>query len=790
MSSTGKRRHGEDNDLEEEESDTVDRQAVESEDARTTKKSRTGLDDDEVENQVDQVEPPVQAVQRIPRQWQLSDADIVRCLQSYACWKMRLASFVRLPVLSVEDDTAEMREERLVELRYLANELYAIWTMGCSASTAPQSGVDSGAIKADPMGIAYALFFHRVVDVNLSPGAVDSAMVPLSEDVNELINLHRRYRYCANEPEHNASMSMVNNVRYALQNAYRMLHHAASLTIAVDPSKAAIEPSKNVLYQVDNFNYFQARMKDAKPFAKLISYLVAVAAQRRYRRHRDSVYEEHITEEGYATSYWKQVCTMREFILTALSKEQAGFEIWDMAMGQGVKHIKACEEYLGSMYDSEFPFISIDRHVFSFRNGIYFCATRTFRPYTSGALDWGVDSHINALDDIDRDNMARKRGFFGTSGCTNASANYFNVEFNDYNDQVRANPDFWFEGIQTPAFSKLMDDQNVPIPAQKVVYGLVGRLFYEVGELDDWQIILWFLGYANSGKSTICKVAQLFYQPEDVAVISNNIEEQFGLGSVYDKLIFMAPEVKKDFRLNQAEFQSMVSGEKMSIARKFKDAAGVMFKVPGLLAGNDMPNWMDNSHSVVRRIALVHFAKTIVRVDGEIKKRLREQVGELIAKCNIAYHMMLESYGSKGVWENLPAYFHKTQNNLKAKTHPMYHFLKSEQLVFGKDHCIALEDFKALFNDHVRKNNLKRVAWTEELYEVPLYDHKLVQEMREEFRSGDKIYKHATVIVGVAARDAVTATYEPPAQMPNYEAPSAVGPKVGSYQPIPQLAIE
>jgi len=215
----------------------------------------------------------------------------------------------------------------------------------------------------------------------------------------------------------------------------------------------------------------------------------------------------------------------------------------------------------------------------------------------------------------------------------------------------------------------------------------------------------------------------------------------------------MAPEIKKDFRLSQAEFQSMVSGEKMSIARKFKDAASIMFKVPGILAGNDMPSWMDNSNSVVRRVAMVMFRERINKVDGKITNRLREEVAHMICKSNVAYHMMIESYGDSGVWEKLPKYFHETQNDLKAKTHPVYHFLKSEKLLYGPDHFIPLETFKEYFNNHARQNNLKRPMWNEELYEVPLADYKLTLKQEPEVRYGDQVFYNATVIYGVTWRD-------------------------------------
>jgi hypothetical protein len=506
-----------------------------------------GLDDEEEDPQGPQGAQEVgaevvQAVARIPRQWQLSDDAMVVCLKSYVAWKLRLQSFISLPVGDVESMDAEVLETRRNELKYLATELLTIWSTGCSSSSVhardgqndDAAGDDAGGAggagsRADPIAIAYCLFFHRVVNVNLSPGAVDEAMEDLKDDVNELVSQHKRYMMVNNTIEDNSSMSKVNSVRLALQNAYRMLHHAASLTIAIDPTKSSIEPSKNVLYQIDNFNYFHERLNDSKPLLRVILTLIQVAAQRGYRRYRDGVYVQYFTEDGHATHFWQKVCSMHEFVMQATSIEHMQHDLVNMALGLGSRYAKMCEEYLMTMYHSEFPFINIDRHVFSFRNGIYFCATRTFRKYTDGAMNWAIDSDFKSREDVGRANLRRKKGMFAGPGPKNAVANYFDVDFIDYSEQIRANPGSWFD-IPTPTLTKLLDDQEIPENAKKVVYGLIGRLFYEVGEMDDWQIILWLLGRANSGKSTICKIAQLFYQEEDVAVISNNIEEQFGLG--------------------------------------------------------------------------------------------------------------------------------------------------------------------------------------------------------------------------------------------------------------------
>jgi hypothetical protein len=698
----------------------------------------------------------IETVIRTPRQWQLSDGAMITCLQAYVAWRMRLQSFVKLPVIYKNDDE-ELWESRINELKYLGEELLAIWSTGCSNAKPlidddaihVQEDGDRGVQKVDPMAIAYCLFFHRVTDINLSPAVIDEAMVPIRDDINELISHHKKYNYIHSSSGPNESLTNVNNVACAVQNAYCMLQHAASMSIAIDPSKTGITPAKTVLYTVDNMNSFQKRLADAKEFTRVIIYLVQVAVQRGYRRYRDGVYEQHVTPEGHPTSYWKRVCSMTQFIFEHTSHYSGGSKIFNTVANRTIRGVGDLEKYLIAYYDPEFPFVFIDRHVFSFRNGIYFCATRTFRPYTDGLMDWGVDSKVSTRHDIGRENLNRKRGIFGGPHVTNASANYFDVNFVDYTDRVIADKDAWFN-IPTPTFDKLLDDQKIPIEAKKVVYGLIGRTFYEVGELDDWQIILWFLGRAGTGKSTICKIPSLFYQPDDVAVISNNIEEQFGLGSVYDKLVFIAPEVKKDFRLNQAEFQSMVSGEKMSIARKFKDAAGVMFKVPGIVAGNAMPGWMDNSDSLGRRIALLMCMIPVGKVDGSISAKLASEVAALLFKFNLAYHMMLEDYGSDGVWDCLPSYFKTTRNELKAKTQPMYHFLKRcEHLQWGTDLYIPLEQFKNYYNNYVKQNNLKRVPWTEELYVAPIADHQLKLEKRKDVNWMDKVYPESTVIVGV-----------------------------------------
>ena len=149
-------------------------------------------------------------------------------------------------------------------------------------------------------------------------------------------------------------------------------------------------------------------------------------------------------------------------------------------------------------------------------------------------------------------------------------------------------------------------DENV----QKWMYILIGRLLYEVNELDQWQVMPFLKGQAGTGKSTITgKICKAFYEYTDVGMLSNNSEKQFGLSSFYNKLLFIAPEIKNDLKVDQAEMQGIISGEDVVVAEKHKTAQMVEWKVPGIIAGNEVPGWIDNAGSISRRIVVFQFDK-------------------------------------------------------------------------------------------------------------------------------------------------------------------------------------
>jgi len=129
------------------------------------------------------------------------------------------------------------------------------------------------------------------------------------------------------------------------------------------------------------------------------------------------------------------------------------------------------------------------------------------------------------------------------------AARYFDLPFPEraFNDL----PD-WFD-IPTPNFDRILDYQEFEPAVQRWMFVFIGRLIYPLNEHDAWQVIPFLKGTASSGKSTLINVAKQLFDPVDVGTMSNNIEKKFGLSAFADKYIFLAPEIKADLQMEQAD---------------------------------------------------------------------------------------------------------------------------------------------------------------------------------------------------------------------------------------------
>lgn len=456
------------------------------------------------------------------------------------------------------------------------------------------------------------------------------------------------------------------------------------------------------------------------PYQRLLLYLLNELKRQGMKRYKGQCCKQ-IACGPYLTRAWKPIMEIEEFVYTFTQKEDK-YDMWKN-LTKSAGNVKESISHLTHCKDIQFPEIKKDRHVWSFKNGLFVGKEWKETRYTTRFYPYGSPE----FDSLDPTIVACK---------------FFDQEFNHYEGV------HWSK-IPTPHFQSILDYQKFPKDVCDWIYAFGGRLCFDVNEIDAWQCIPFLKGIARSGKSTlITKVFKRFYDPEDVRTLSNNIEKKFGLWSIHDGLMFISPEVKGDLSLEQAEFQSMVSGEDVSIARKNQKAISKQWNVPGILAGNEVPNWRDNSGSVQRRVVTINFSRQVSEADPHLDEKLEKEIPAILCKCVKAYLEYAERYSDQDIWNVLPKYFKDVQKQIGVVTNTLLHFMESEKLEYGPDKFVPQKLFVHMFNQHCQENNLPRSKFNPDVYAGP-FSQKELEVRSDAVTYKGRPYANQPIIYGV-----------------------------------------
>lgn len=565
----------------------------------------------------------------------------------------------------------------------------------------PEDGSEPGAMFEE-------MDYPRVTDFALQAMNLSTRIADLSEsDLYELTKAQRtQVVLLYHHVKKHADLFANPQVAIRICNLISILCFSEKLVhCAHRVKRIGVDGSNQILVDPKSFKSFPAIPVPLPPeldgennntqFQSLLLYLLDKAQDLGYYKYNGDVYKQIMTIDGRKTYAWQRVYGIKDFVYDVTDKE-TNREQWKN-LTHGKNNAVSAAEYLASCRDVQFPELKKDRNVFAFRNGLYFARLDQFWHYSSNAPP--------------------------PAGVV-AAANFFDLDF-----QSEVGGD-WYD-IPTPNLQKILDYQDFPEDVCKWMYAFLGRLLYDVGDLDGWQVIPFCKGQAASGKSTILlKVAKIFYDKVDVGILSNNIEKKFGISAFCDKYMFVAPEIKGDLQLEQAEFQSIVSGEDVQVAVKHSTAQSVMWKTPGILAGNEVPNWTDNSGSITRRIVIWEFTKSVENGgEMDLDKKLAKEIGLIILKCNRAYHSMVEKVGKDNIWQHLPKYFIERRQELLACTNTLVSFIQSDQVTLGKELYVPFDMFRSAFNQYCQDNHMNKPKINKEFWFYPFKQFGLHEEL-------------------------------------------------------------
>jgi phage/plasmid-associated DNA primase len=434
--------------------------------------------------------------------------------------------------------------------------------------------------------------------------------------------------------------------------------------------------------------------KATSPYQKLLLHLLHRAHFLGLRRWGDRCYRR-MPDRRHV---WEEHGTIFDFVYDCTRKEY-NFDMWNALTRSHFNHNSAVQ-YMMHCKDPQFPSLVKDRHLYAFRNGLF---------------------HTKQCKFVATDSEA----CFHTES---AACKYFDLAFVDHSGVAD-----WYD-VPTPSLQYILETQKFSSEVSRWMYVFIGRLMFELNDLDRWQVIPFLKGCAATGKSTILtQVCKRLYDAHDVGVLSNNIEKKFGLSAFATKYLFIAPEVRDDMGLDQAEFQSMVSGEDMCVARKNLTASQMEWKVPGILAGNQVPSWRDTAGSIVRRLVVFSFTQQPPELDTTLGQKLALEMPAIVQKCARAYLQAVRDVGKNNLRSALPEYFAQTTSELQEDVDSVRNFLKSGKLHCARGVYMPFDEFQKMYNDHCRSNGFRPEKMNKAVYEGPLLEvgARVVTEPRD-----------------------------------------------------------
>ena len=301
------------------------------------------------------------------------------------------------------------------------------------------------------------------------------------------------------------------------------------------------------------FKFIPISYEKNTPYQNLLLFLLEELSEAQYAKYNDTLYKKiksKFNGEVYDTYAWEPHMKIKQYIHDKCRRSFGKFDQWKN-LTAGSTNLKQAIDYLLECPDDELLKLQKDRHVFSYKNGVY-CTK--INKGTEEKPVWGTQFVP----------YGTKSEYLNSK---TVSCKYFNINFNDFPD---IKEDSWFDIMKhCPNFQKILDFQEFPESVQLWICIFMGKCAYDIGEMENWQIIMYLLGAGNAGKSTILtKILQKWYEEDDVGIIPNNIEKQYGLKPHINKFLVLAPEMQGDCKLEQTDWQLMCEGGEKFICGK------------------------------------------------------------------------------------------------------------------------------------------------------------------------------------------------------------------------------
>lgn len=288
------------------------------------------------------------------------------------------------------------------------------------------------------------------------------------------------------------------------------------------------------------------------------------------------------------------------------------------------------------------------RHLFAFRNGIYNAATDRFHP---------VDDVCTIMPTID--------GIAPSLG-TDAGVHYdrYTKVAQRFDEAFGVDAQAAWHDLRDPIVDVLLDAQQIAGETRWHFWAALGRLLYNVNELDRWERTLVVTGPSPCGLGVLARRVAALYAADHTLMcpsLSPHLDQTMGASS--DKFLVVEDVGMERAAHNRCTlpaewFVRMTSGASLPthtlapaadpwaldhLSMSSGEALPTReWRAPMLYLANALAPWMQKRH-VLRRLFYVPFAQRIAddAVDPNLLRDAQRHMATFVVKANRAYRALV-----------------------------------------------------------------------------------------------------------------------------------------------------
>lgn len=205
--------------------------------------------------------------------------------------------------------------------------------------------------------------------------------------------------------------------------------------------------------------------------------------------------------------------------------------------------------------------------------------------------------------------------------------------------------------LETPAMDSFLRMSSMEHDVSEVLFSLIGRLFFDVGQHDHWRIALYVYG---TGASQFLDMVTRLFAADSIGHLPLTKAR-----SIFDNYQYLSNDViigrnspsRLSLALPPELLRPMASGELMSVSVRRKTAVHVQWHVPIVIGGNTLPDYLTRGS---RRI-IVPFR--IEATDLETEAGLSLELANIVCRSLASYAELgrrVKLNAGSGFWSTVP----------------------------------------------------------------------------------------------------------------------------------------